>query len=63
VVSQQACERAGFRVPRSIRPRSTWARVRGSGVMEVGRLRVAHAPLVITRRAIALNGSVGRSSA
>ena len=59
VVSQEAGERAGFRVPRSAGPRST--RVRGAVVVEVGRLRVAHAPLLITRRSTAMHGSVGRS--
>jgi hypothetical protein len=63
VVPQEAREQANLRLPRSIGPRGTRARVRGSVVVVAGRPRVVHPALVVTRRAIALHGSVGRSSA
>jgi len=60
VVPQEARERAGFRVSRSIGTRSTRATVRGSGMVEVGRLKDAHPPPMSTRHAITMARSLSR---
>ena len=60
VVPQEARERARFRVSRSIGTRSTRAPVRGSGMVELGRLKDAHPPPISTRRAITMARSVSR---
>ena len=63
VVPQEARERAGFWVPRSIGTRNDHTQGRWAGVMEVGRLEDAHVPRMSTRHAIPMSRSVGGSRA